>query len=304
MNKRRPKRISVLLIPDDNAEPYSFKLNLRLVRWLIVLAVVLVVHVLGGGYAYWAWYTIHKKNDVLEVSNSGLLDDNKRIYLLQDKLEDVNQLNEKLMALLGVPDEGEKNAIVTNSVGRAVNDRALKMSALSDELRSDVQPDLNALASRSSFLSRKSTELHDYTSSLPTLLPVEGFLSAEFSLNSWLLGSGGPGLGKRHTGIDIAGSLGKTILAAGSGMVVFAGWTSKFGNMIVVYHGEDTFSYYAHASRLLVSDRSSVRKGDPIAELGNSGSTSKGPHLHFEIWRNGQPVNPREYILAFVNEEN
>jgi murein DD-endopeptidase MepM/ murein hydrolase activator NlpD len=301
MSKRiknnRPKKISVLFIPDDNAEPHSYRLSLRIVRLLIVIAIILVLHVLAGGYAYWKWYAIRQENNLLVLKNNDLRKDNKRIYYLQQRFETINKDYQKVRNLLGV--DGAKSTSVP------VNDRSYKANQSLDSRSysrgdfSDIQPDIERISSRSSFVSRKSSSLHDYTPDLPTMLPVEGYLSTEFSINSWLFGSTKPGTDKWHPGIDIAARRGSDILAAGSGTVVFAGWTSRYGNIVIINHGDNIFSYYAHNSKLLVKDRAYVRKGEPIAQLGSSGYTSKGPHLHFEIWKDGKPVNPREYILAF-----
>lgn len=302
MKKRRPRRISVLFIPDDNAEPYSFRLNIRLVRFMILIGIILLFHIIGGGYAYWRWYKIHGKNQKLIAKNQGLLEDNKRIYLLQQRFDAVNQVYQKVLSSLGVDPDRIKNPTLASKEDLSIDHGLAGRRYLAQDVEHAVQPDIQKLTARSSFVSRKNTSLHDYTPNLPTMLPVEGYLSADFSLNSWLLGGAKPGVGKWHPGIDIAGRRGTDILAAGAGEVVFAGWTSRYGNMLILHHGNNLFSYYAHNSKLLVKDRSFVRKGDPIAQLGNSGSTSKGPHLHFEIWKDGKPVNPRKYILAFHSD--
>ena len=300
MKKRRPKKISVLLIPDDNAEPYSFRLNIRIVRALVLLAIVLFVHVIAGGYAYWRWFETHQDNKQLMANNDELLEDNKRVYILQEKFEELSKVYDRVLGLLGVP--GGKAFTLPFKDDELAASGRIPRPDLRGSIPNNVQPDLEKLTAKCGFLYRKTASLHDYTPSLPTLLPVEGYLSADFSHQNWLLGEGQPGLGKRHLGIDVAGPRGTEILAAGSGVVVFAGWTSKYGNILILHHGDGLFSYYAHNSKLLVSDRSYVRKGDPIAQRGDSGSTAKGPHLHFEIWKNGRPVNPREYVLAFHSE--
>ena len=92
------------------------------------------------------------------------------------------------------------------------------------------------------------------------------------------------------------------IKAAGSGTIVFANWTPDLGNLIIVYHGSDIFTYYAHNMRLLKLE-GMVKKGEPIALLGSSGETSSGPHLHFEIWRDSKPVDPKEYIFSLQVEQ-
>lgn len=106
-----------------------------------------------------------------------------------------------------------------------------------------------------------------------------------------------PILGYRrfHAGIDFGASYGTTIRAADSGQVIFAGWYGGYGRSVIVNHGGGITTLYAHSSRLLVSEGMTVQQGQAIATVGSSG-LSTGPHLHFEVRRNGSPVNPLDYL--------
>ena len=86
--------------------------------------------------------------------------------------------------------------------------------------------------------------------------------------------------------------------AAADGYIVFSGWTYDDGNMVIISHGGGYFTIYKHNQSLLKSANDFVKRGQPIALLGNSGNTSYGPHLHFELWKDGQPQNPDEYLIA------
>lgn len=94
-----------------------------------------------------------------------------------------------------------------------------------------------------------------------------------------------------HSGIDIDGHLGETVRAAAAGEVIEAGVEGKYGRIVVIDHGEGLSTLYAHASRLLVRAGDRVDRNDPIAEVGRSGN-ARGTHLHFELRRNGRPVDP------------
>lgn len=96
---------------------------------------------------------------------------------------------------------------------------------------------------------------------------------------------------RMHTGVDIAGGQGDPIFAAASGVVVYAGRMSGYGNAVVVDHGGGVSTLYAHCSALLVRDGQSVSQGQTIARIGATGLAT-GPHLHFEVRRNGNPVDP------------
>jgi murein DD-endopeptidase MepM/ murein hydrolase activator NlpD len=98
-----------------------------------------------------------------------------------------------------------------------------------------------------------------------------------------------------HTGVDLAASEGTPIHAAGSGVVVSAGWMSGYGNTAVIDHGGGLATLYAHQSVLIASAGSRVSQGQTIGRVGCTGSCT-GPHLHFEVRVNGSPVNPMPYI--------
>lgn len=100
---------------------------------------------------------------------------------------------------------------------------------------------------------------------------------------------------KLHTGVDIACYTGHNVLAAADGVVVISGNHTAYGKYISINHGGGIVTLYAHNSQLLVSAGQSVKKGQVIAKSGNTG-WSTGPHLHFEVIINGNPVNPMNYF--------
>lgn len=121
---------------------------------------------------------------------------------------------------------------------------------------------------------------------LPLIMPAEGFVSQLFD----------PGRG--HFGMDIAARRGTPVIAPADGNVVFAGWTYDDGNMLILAHGRGYMTVYKHNQAVLRSAQEFVRRGEAIALLGTSGRTSQGPHLHFEVWRDGVPRDPRVYLIA------
>lgn len=101
--------------------------------------------------------------------------------------------------------------------------------------------------------------------------------------------------GRMHEGVDFAASTGSPIYAADSGKVTFAGTRSGYGLCVMINHGNGYQTLYGHASKLLVKTGQSVKKGEKIANVGSTGR-STGPHLHFEVKKNGVPKNPLNYI--------
>jgi murein DD-endopeptidase MepM/ murein hydrolase activator NlpD len=121
--------------------------------------------------------------------------------------------------------------------------------------------------------------------------PVSGRISSPFG---WRMH---PILRKKkyHSGIDLAVSTGTAVKAADSGRVLVSGWQGGYGNFIALDHGKGISTCYGHNSRLLVKAGELVKKGQTIAFSGNTG-LSTGPHLHFEVRVNGNPVNPLGYL--------
>ncbi|HSR64183.1 MAG TPA: peptidoglycan DD-metalloendopeptidase family protein, partial [Xanthomonadaceae bacterium] len=101
--------------------------------------------------------------------------------------------------------------------------------------------------------------------------------------------------GGRSSGVLIAAPAGSTVRAVADGKVVFADWMNGYGLILIVDHGNGTMSLYAHNEALLRDVGSTVRRGDPVASVGNSGGQGR-PALYFELRRNGQPVDPGSWL--------
>jgi murein DD-endopeptidase MepM/ murein hydrolase activator NlpD len=115
--------------------------------------------------------------------------------------------------------------------------------------------------------------------------PLRGRITARF----------GPRGKRQHEGIDIDGQGGDEIRAAAAGTVIDAGTRGKYGQMVLIDHGDGLSTLYAHGGKLRVRVGDPIEVGDPLAEVGRSGNAS-GTHLHFEVRRGGQPVDPMPYL--------
>lgn len=291
MKKKRSRRISVLLIPDDNAEPYNFRLSWQVARVLIGVAVVLALHIVAGGIFYWKYFRVASENNELERSNTQLLEDNKRVYQLSAELDRMSKEQAKILSLLGVDPHAKGGVSLGSLLANNQTLAATKVEPPAPVAEIANAPVKETVIPAGGFTVRRRESDARYMANLPTLLPVEGVITTEFSRSKEFPF-------RSHPGIDIAGKRGSVVLAAGDGHVVFANWTYVWGNLIIIHHGDNTFSYYGHNDRLLAHDRTFVKKGEPIALLGNSGLSS-GPHLHFEVWKDGVAIDPRQILLAF-----
>ena len=122
---------------------------------------------------------------------------------------------------------------------------------------------------------------HDYYHFFP---PVEGIVTQSFDEK------------KRHYGTDIVAKANAKVAAVLDGVVIFTDWTVKTGYVIQVQHTNDLISVYKHNSILLKKQGDYVRAGEVLGVVGNTGEESSGPHLHFELWQGGNPLNPENFI--------
>ena len=128
--------------------------------------------------------------------------------------------------------------------------------------------------------------------STPSIRPSSAPISSGFG---YRLDPFGHRTTKRHNGVDFAGKPDSPILVTADGVVRHAGWVPSYGQAILVDHGFGYSTLYAHTTGIQVKAGDVVKRGDKIATMGSSGR-STGTHLHYEVWKDGQAVNPRNYF--------
>jgi len=99
-----------------------------------------------------------------------------------------------------------------------------------------------------------------------------------------------------HPAIDVTAPSGSVVCSIYEGIVVFTGWDEGRGNVIIIQHPNNLISQYGHNQKLLKTTGDPVSAGTPIALVGNTGSLTTGDHLHFELWSNGEPLDPQKHI--------
>jgi murein DD-endopeptidase MepM/ murein hydrolase activator NlpD len=126
--------------------------------------------------------------------------------------------------------------------------------------------------------------------------PVEGQMTASFCAKETTENRRWPSGQRRHDGIDISALTGTTVRAADSGKVVYSDNKMKgYGNLIIIEHQDHFFTIYAHNEENLVKEEVLVKQGDAIAKVGKTGSAT-GPHLHFEIRKGSEPLDPMQFL--------
>ena len=222
-----------------------------------------------------------------------LLDYKRQMFLLRDldtKLRRVVSLGprDKAQQVLGIggPDELGFQNLAT--LGEKKQEEALK------EMHQELSQ-LKGAASRQEASLQLLIEYFEDKRSLyastPSVWPVRGWVTSPFGNRT----SPFSGILKFHEGIDIAAQTGTPVMTPADGVVIKAGFSTGYGNMVEISHGYGIKTVFAHNSRLNVKAGQQVKRGDVISYLGDSGS-STGPHLHYEVRLNGLPVNPMRYM--------
>ncbi|MBE7366300.1 M23 family metallopeptidase [Ramlibacter pallidus] len=215
----------------------------------------------------------------------------RRLGDMQAKMLQLEALGERVSGLAGV----NPNDIKVNPArgGMLVEGRSLTM----EELQATLNDLEQMTGERTDLLTVMESRLFDQRVKkmmLPTQHPLStGGAGSNFG---WRID---PFTGRSalHTGLDFQADTGTPILAAAGGVVVASEHHFAYGNMVEIDHGNDLITRYAHASKLLVKKGDLVKRGQQVAQVGNTGR-STGPHLHFEVLVQGVPQDPQKFLAA------
>jgi murein DD-endopeptidase MepM/ murein hydrolase activator NlpD len=251
----------------------------RSLRLLAVLIIVLVVCSIYGFYGI-AQQGAHLR---IEVENQRLRAENEKqrreLNDLNNRVEAVEDTSRKLAEKSGVVNQ---QPVLPGTGGPALPLDAQSLAALEGKMK---------LLERNMKAYESILRERGYT---PSIWPVVGKLESGFG------GRRNPFGGSSyefHSGQDIDAQTGDPVVAGASGNVTFAGWQNGYGQLVVIDHGGGLTTRYGHLSHIDVSQAQTVARGQFIGRVGSTGR-STGPHLHYEIRINDEPVNPLQYLLT------
>lgn len=318
---------TVLIIPKTTKTTKQFKLNSLATYSLIVAFIVLNVFVsIASVYYYNESKALDSENnylstelssnldtiDVLENKTStqdseiiDLLDENKDVLdYLNTRIAEVNELYIEMSNVIATFNEAN-NSDISVPVSRSLDRTSIQAISTfknkdDEEAEIDVEQEkyqdeltlvVTSMKDEFTALTDEIEDELEYLDCLPDLVPVEGRISSGFGYRIHPV----TGLRSFHYGIDITNNRGTDVQAAGSGVVVFSGWSGGFGKVIIISHGYGYETVYAHNNQLFVEAGDKINKGDIISEIGTTG-TSTGPHLHFEIRIDGEAIDPTSVL--------
>lgn len=217
---------------------------------------------------------------------------------MQARLVHLDSISERLSTLSGLKPaerDGAGNAAAAAPIkdgrgGPLVNPAALSAPDLQAML-DDVARQLDVRGDELSMIESRLLDERLRKNMLPTTLPVTVPWISSFG---WRID---PITGERamHEGVDFPADIGTQVVAAATGVVLSAEFHPEYGNLLEIDHGNGLTTRYAHLSKILVKPGSLVKRGQPVAMVGNTGR-STGPHLHFEVRTNGMAQNPARFL--------
>lgn len=292
--RKSPRRFNVIVVPvEEGGKTRSFRTSRLAIIALVFLAVCATVAATLAALVYTpvALYVPIPNPGLEQKYGRQILEMQQRLNGLAEEIVLVRDYNSQVRKALGedVPRDtsaGRNLAKVKPSDQQesALAPRGLRHSGRT-ETEQGPEPVMDEESSPAGYASVISVTGPARTA-FPLLTPVEGFVTQGFDPS------------RNHFGIDIAAQRGTPVYAPGDGVVLFAGWTYEDGNMLIIAHGGGYATVYKHNQTLLKNTLNTVKRGEPIALLGSTGKTSAGHHLHFEVWRNGVPQDPNDFLLV------
>ena len=283
------KRYTIILVPHTRAKFRKFQVSSRLL-WSGVAALGLVIATAATlGWLFLAApvdetqvaHLRHENNELRHVNQSF----EQNIRQLQGQLAAYEERTRKLAIVAGIEelDNGSDAGLGGSALELAAGDETdlVKMERRLQGLSQDLDRVEGNLASRFRWLS-----------SMPTVTPTGGLFTSGFGVRRDPV----HGRAAFHAGLDIAAPPGRPVHATADGVVVLAGPHGDLGNAIIVSHGFGLSTRYGHLSAIAVQPGQRVHRGDVVGYVGNTGH-STGYHLHYEVVKDGEAVNPLGYII-------
>ncbi len=306
MKRNSDRRWTLMVVPHGAGGSRAVEVSQAVLKTALGLGtVVVLVFLLLGGAALARGVSI-SRGRALARENAVLSGEIQRLRsqlgVLHDTLNAVGNREQALRLLAGLTptDSGVQAAGIGGPTGDWSGRDSLAAAGAVGTQVLRAREDVDALIRRANILANSVSEAYDSMTSqrarfaaTPSIMPTEGWLTSAFARERVhpLLH-----LSRPHEGIDVTAPMGAEIQAPAAGLVTKVEWVDGYGNMLTIDHGYGTVTRYAHSSRVLVARGARVKRGQPIALVGSTGLSS-GPHLHYEVWVNGKPVNPMKYVL-------
>lgn len=300
IRNNRKQKYTFIIIPNSTGKVLEFTIPKWVPKLVITsISIALIITVTTSS----AFFKTKQQLDIAHARVMMLEEENqyqakeiahltKRSAEIEEQLLGLNELKNQVLDIVGLKSQQttdideEPLFLVSRSFQRST-------SSIEDyeEAMFYLETLINKQKENMSQLVNDVEKQLEYLDALPNLLPANGRITSPYGYRL------SPINRRRefHKGIDIANRSNTNIIAAGSGIVTYSGYNGSYGRMIIISHGYGYTSVYAHNRENLVEVGQRVNKGDVIAKMGSTGR-STGPHVHFEVRLNGEPIDPQELL--------
>ncbi len=325
MSSKKEKRcFTIMIVPHTEETTFSLRIPLLFVQLAIGFLILGVAGFSVLGYAYLVAVSEAQEADVLRELNRAQQEEIDSLAIeterMMEQLRDVDDLvefvtekleleKEEIEDLEGeIENQSRLNPSQNNPYDHAAIDNTYYFNGIGPLAYN--RPD-EQMAPQKSILDRTAGNIEvlktivpersgtlDYfvkyaekASAKPSIWPARGRVMSGYGMRSVPYSSGY----QFHTGIDLNGSSGAPVWSTASGIITFAGYRGSLGNLLIIDHGYGYETYYAHLSDFAVKAGDEVERGEVVGYMGASGRTT-GVHLHYEVHKEGSPVNPKRYL--------
>lgn len=210
---------------------------------------------------------------------------NKKLYVLSlqiDSLEQEMERKDQFISLFRGFLTGDVDSARIDSFrqGAPLQNSSYQLDLSTDPIDSQIRQEFEMTEPSLNLSSNTASELQE----MFLFAPISGLISRKYEAK------------EDHFGVDIVSKKNEPVMSVASGTVILSSWTQDSGYVIAIQHSSNLISVYKHNAELLKKTGSFVNGGDVIAIIGNTGELTDGPHLHFELWYNGNAVNPEDFI--------
>ncbi len=302
------KKISLMVLSNSGSSVRQFTISPAFLR-IFTLACLVALGIMAYDYYHLKVGSARAVNNEarLSVQSDEIIRQRRQIQDfateisdLKSKLVELNNFEKKIRIIANIekPDEQDSLFGVGGSIPEDL-DSQIPLTQKHNSLLRDMHEQVDQLRMASDnqdrgfqSLLRFLKEQQNLLASTPAIRPCQGWTTSRFGYRK------SPFTGRRefHKGYDIANREGTPISCTADGVVAYSGPKGLLGNMIVIDHGHGLVTRYGHLSKILVKRGQTVKRGDTLALMGNTGR-STGPHVHYEVHLNGIPVNPEKYML-------
>lgn len=288
------KFYNVIIVPHASAKFRKIKIPKKYLICSLIFIIIFAITAILLLCNYYRMKSRVSYMDQVQAENQRLKSENIRYQestqLLSKKLAEMNEYSRKLNIIAGIEPEKDQNQF--GGIG--------DMNGAEQELSKDIldkeiprlKKDAFATENNLHFLLTHFEKQSLLLASTPSIWPLRGYLSSYFGYRKDPF----TGLRDFHPGIDISSPRGTPIVAPADGIIATAARRGGFGNFLIIKHKFGYTTRYGHLQKFNVRKGQVVKRGQVIAFLGNTGK-SKGPHLHYEVLRNGKAENPLHYII-------